>query len=116
MKVQLKQQALRLRIDESELKHLLAGDVLDNATVWPDGRTTHKQLELADGPGWQRRDDGWRIQLAATDVRALAGRLPSRDGLHADIPVPGHSPLELQFDVDVRDSTRRRHPKKATRA
>ena len=116
MKVQLKQQTLRLRIDEAELERLLAGDVLDNATTWPDGRTTHQQLELADGPGWQRRGDGWRIQLAATDVRSLAERLPSRDGLHAEIPVPGYSPLELQFDVDVRDSTRRRYPKKATRA
>jgi len=115
MKVQLKQQTLRLRIDEAELERLLAGDVLDNATVWPDGRATHQQLELADGPGWRRRDDGWRIQLADDDVRALAGRLPSLDGLHAAIPVPGHAPLELQCDVDVRDSTRRRYPKKASR-
>ncbi|HET7268660.1 MAG TPA: hypothetical protein VFJ15_11175 [Oleiagrimonas sp.] len=111
MRVQSKQQTLRLRIDEPELERLLAGEVLDNPTTWPDGGISHQQLALADQPDWQRIDDGWRLQLVADDVRALASRLPSRDGLTVELPTAGGTPLIAQFDVDVRDSTRRRYPK-----
>lgn len=111
MRVQLKRQNLRLRIDEEELERLLAGETLDNLTTWPDGHVSHQQVELADAHAWQRIDDGWRVHLATDAVRALAARLPCRDGLKIEMPGCGPSPLIVQFDVDVRDSTRRRYPK-----
>jgi len=102
MRVQQRQQSLRLRIDESELARLLVGETVENAMRWPDGRVERQQLALAAAPGWRRVDDGWRVALASDAVRALAARLPSRDGLK--LALEG---LEVTFDVDVRDSARR---------
>ncbi|MFC4761956.1 hypothetical protein [Dyella koreensis] len=108
MKIQLQEQTLRLRIDEAELAQLLAGTSVSNQTHWPDGRVEHHQLTLGGRAGWQRDGDGWRVTLSDTEVRAFAARLPSRDGLSLTLPVPGAEPLQLLFDVDVRDSVRHR--------
>lgn len=116
MKVQQQGQALRLRIDESELAQLLAGSRVGNQTQWPDGRMERQQLMLADSHGWQRHDSGWRVMLAEAEVRALAARLPSRDGLSLTLPVSGGEPLQVVFDVDVRDSVRLRRAGKEGRA
>ncbi|HET7299612.1 MAG TPA: hypothetical protein VFJ01_03080 [Oleiagrimonas sp.] len=109
MRVQQQEQSLRLRIDEAELARLLAGETAQNETCWPDGRVERQRLALAEQLDWQRDDDGWCIVLPASEVRALAARLPSRDGLTWDMPVPGGEVLRILFDVDVRDSTRQRH-------
>lgn len=116
MKVQLQEQSLRLRIDEAELSRLLDGSPVDNQTRWPDGRTERHQLALGDAPGWRRDDEGWRLTLDETEVRAFAQRLPSRDGLAMVLPVPGDEPLQVLFDVDVRDSVRHRRGDKERKA
>lgn len=108
MRVQLHGQTLRLRIDEAELAVLLAGDRVENATRWPDGRNQHQRLMLAVQASWQRLDDGWCLTLVEADVRALAARLPSRDGLSFALDTPGGGVLDVLFDVDVRDSLRQR--------
>jgi hypothetical protein len=108
MRVQLEGQTLRLRIDEAELSHMLGGGVAENHTRWPDGRHDIQQVRLAPQLGWQRDDTLWRIDLPDTDVRALSARLPSREGLHFDLPTPDGGTLQLLFDVDVRDSARKR--------
>lgn len=109
MRVQQQSQSLRLRIDEAELARLLAGDAVQNETCWPDGRIERQRLIPAEQLDWQRNDDGWCVTLPAFEVRALAARLPSRDGLSWEMPVPGGEILRILFDVDVRDSTRKRH-------
>lgn len=114
MRVQLKNQALRLRIDEPELARLLAGDSVDNATHWPDGTVSHQRVRLAEEHAWQRDQNGWCLRLAESAVQQLAARLPSREGLEFELAVPGGEPLHVLFDVDVRDSARRRHPKKTS--
>jgi hypothetical protein len=111
MKVQLQGQSLRLRIDEAELARLLDGATVDNRTSWPDGRAERHELALGNAPGWLRDGDGWRVTLDDAEVRAFASRLPSREGLSLSLPVPGAEPLELLFDVDVRDSVRHRRGK-----
>lgn len=112
MKVQLQDQTLRLRIDEAELAQLLDGRAVGNRTAWPDGRIEQHQLVLGPAQDWQRTADGWRVTWSDADVRALASRLPSRDGLTFNLPLPGDAMLELLLDVDVRDSVRhRRAPK-----
>lgn len=108
MRVQLKGQSLRMRIDEDEMARLQAGETLDNATCWPDGRISHQRVQLADADGWQRDADGWCILLAHTAVRNLASRLPTRDGLRIELAVVGSMPLKVLLDVDTRDSARRR--------
>jgi len=115
MKVQLQDQTLRLRIDEAELAQLLGGASVGNRTHWPDGSVESQQLALGDAHGWQRTGDGWKVMLADAEVRSFASRLPSRDGLEIALPVPGAEPLQLLFDVDVRDSVRHRRGKKEER-
>lgn len=108
MKVQLQGQALRLRIDEAELARLLCGGTLCDETCWPDGRVEQRQLMLAERYGWWRDKAGWCVALADAAVRDFAARLPSRDGLRLELPVPSGMVLQLLFDVDVRDSMRQR--------
>jgi hypothetical protein len=116
MRVQQQGQALRLRVDEAELARLLAGGTVENATGWPDGRTECQRLTLAARHGWRRDGVGWRIELADAAVRELAAHLPSRDGLSFELAVPGGDALQVLFDVDVRDSARRRRAGQAGRA
>lgn len=108
MRVQQQGQSLRLRIDEAELTALLAGDMVDNQTRWPDGHVEQQQLVLATQYGWQRIADGWRVALTDTTVRELVARLPSRDGLQFDLMLPDGDALHVLFDVDVRDSVHQR--------
>ncbi|GGA14925.1 hypothetical protein [Dyella caseinilytica] len=108
MRVQLEGQTLRLRVDEAELALLLAGGVAENRTHLPDGRVEVQQVRLAAQLDWRRDEANWHIGLPEPEVRALSMRLPSRDGLSFDIPTPGDAPLQLLFDVDVRDSARKR--------
>ena len=108
MRVQLEGQTLRLRIDEAELAQLLAGAAVENRTRLPDGRAEIQQLHLATHLGWQRNDATWHIELPKIDVTALSARLPSREGLHFELPMPDGETLQVLFDVDVRDSARRR--------
>ncbi|MEV8518858.1 hypothetical protein ABZR86_03565 [Dyella marensis] len=114
MKVQLQDQTLRLRIDEAELAQLLDGASVGNRTQWPDGRVEEHRLVLGQAHGWQRDADGWQVMLGDAEVRAFVARLPSRDGLEIALPVPGGAPLQLLFDVDVRDSVRHRRQPKAS--
>ncbi|WP_199099469.1 hypothetical protein [Dyella sp. ASV21] len=116
MKVQLQDQTLRVRIDEAELARLLDGAEVSNHTQWPDGVVECQRLALGATPGWQRESDGWRIVLNRAEVHAFASRLPSRDGLPITLAVPSGEPLQLLFDVDVRDSVRHRRHSKEGRA
>ena len=108
MRVQLEGQTLRLRIDEAELAQMLDGGVAENRTCLPDGRIETQQVRLAGQLGWQRDDSHWRVDLPDPDVRALGARLPSREGVHFDLSTPHGNVLRIQFDVDVRDSARKR--------
>jgi hypothetical protein len=108
MRVQMEGQSLRLRIDEEELARLLAGGSVDNRTGLPDGHIEMQQLSLATRIGWKREDTVWHICLPDAEVRALSQRLPTRDGLQFLLSTPGGETLQIVFDVDVRDSARKR--------
>ncbi|WP_233842117.1 hypothetical protein [Dyella sp. 2HG41-7] len=108
MRVQLEGQSLRLRIDEAELARLLSGDTVQNRTTLPDGRIETQGLRLTSKIAWRRDDATWLIDLPSAEVRALSERLPSRDGLQFSLPTPHDDALEILFDIDVRDSTRKR--------
>ena len=103
MRIQLQEQSLRLRVDEDEFKALLEGSVIDATTEV--GRAFRLSFKLV--PGDVATIEGTAtactITLPRQDIAALASRLPSRDGLSFDI-----DGLAVLFDVDVRDSVRRR--------
>jgi hypothetical protein len=110
MKVQLQGQQIRLRVDEDELAELLDGGEVFDATIVDELFEMRRGLVLGDDAEARLLGDteSWRIALPHGEVRALASRLPSRDGLRFTLPGSAE-PLELLFDVDVRDSVRRRH-------
>lgn len=103
MRIQFQEQSLRLRVDEDEFKALLEGNVIGAATAV--GRVFRLSFKLAPGDvaAIEGAADACTITLPRQEIAALAARLPSRDGLSFDI-----DGLAVMFDVDVRDSVRRR--------
>ncbi len=112
MRVQQHDQSLRLRIDEAELARLLEGGTVRNDTRWPDNHVQGQRIVLGLALAWQRDPEGWCVTLPEVEVRTLAARLPSREGLEFELPIAGHDGLRIRFDVDVRDSARRRMARK----
>lgn len=110
MKVQLQDQAMRLRLDEAELARLLAGDSVENLTRFGGGGGWGTAVSLHGGEQAVLLDGGTdcRLVLPRTAVEALAARLPCRDGLAFPLYLDDGTTLQLQFDVDVRDSVRQR--------
>ncbi|MDA3914986.1 hypothetical protein [Oleiagrimonas sp.] len=115
MRVQMQDQHLRLRLQEDEFRQLLEGGTVENRTHLPDGQQAVQQVHLADAVAWDAEPSLWRVALPAAELRAYAGRLPTRDGLHFTLSSMDVPDLQLQFDVDVRDSTRTRMPRHGQR-
>jgi hypothetical protein len=112
MKLQIEGQRLRVRIDEEELAQLLAGSAIETATQFAAAFAIRYSLELipADNANLSGSPAAWRIAIPAAQVRQHAARLPTREGLQFDLPgLHEQDNLQLLFDVDVRDSVRRRH-------
>lgn len=109
MKVQLLHQSVRVRVDEDELARLLAGQTLNNLTrlgtapPW----TLLIMLSAQDAATLEYEGHAPRIVLPTALITAYSERLPCRDGL-SFLLEQGHEPLQVQFDVDVRDSIRQR--------
>lgn len=119
MKIQIEGQHLRFRIDEAELAALLDGRSIDNLSRLPSGqgaRLVRHSVSLTGGhASCNCATDHWQLSLPRDALEEHARRLPSRDGLiftfdagagHAE-----HMTLQVTFDVDVRDSARKRLPK-----
>ena len=115
MKLQIEVQNLRIRIDEDELARLLVGNVVAGRTQFAGAFTMHVTLRLHGGvePVLSGQADAWQVALPEAAVRGHASRLPTREGLRYRLPCEGNADtLELLFDVDVRDSVRKRHGSK----
>ena len=114
MKVQMRGQELRFRIDEDELASLLdGGEVQDVTRVGPDDSLL-RSVVLHDGPTpeFAFTPRNWRLRLPGIAVRAHAARLPCRDALAFDLPGDGDVALAVRLEVDVRDSLRVRGAKR----
>jgi hypothetical protein len=110
MKLQIDRQRLRIRIDEDELARLLGGATIETHTQFAGAFTI--SFTLASTRDANARFAGhanrWEISLPHAEVEAHAARLPTRDGLNFTLAgTEDGEPLELLFDVDVRDSARR---------
>lgn len=111
MKCQIDGQKLRVRIDEDELARLLEGHPLQSVSRFANAFSITVVIEPVASEAAALSGDAaaWRIALPLTDLRHHAARLPSRDGLTYRLPGRADADmLELLFDVDVRDSARRR--------
>jgi hypothetical protein len=114
MKLQIEAQNLRVRIGEDELAQLLTGQSIEARTQFADAFAMHYVLELTstDAAAVTGSPALWRIAIPEAQVRRHAALLPTRDGLAFVLPgAHGEGSLQLLFDVDVRDSTRRRYPR-----
>jgi len=111
VKLQIENQHLRLRIDEAELASLLGGDCLETQTHFAQAFSITFTLRLTQSAeaSVTGQFDAWNIAVPHAAVMAHAERLPTREGLRFALPTHGNNePLTLLFDVDVRDSARRR--------
>lgn len=111
MKLQIQDQALRLRLDEREFAQLLAGAPVLQQLQLGGGVGLCQSVELVaeDQPSLLASHAHWRLQLPRDVVQAYGLRLPCREGLQFSLPLDARlDPLLLTFDVDVRDSIRQR--------
>ncbi len=111
MKLQIEGQHLRVRIDEDELARLLEGTAVGARTRFSDAFAISFELKLVDAEeaNLEGQADSWKIGLPKAAVSEHASRLPTRDGLRFVLTGERtEDALTLLFDVDVRDSARRR--------
>ncbi|BDU21923.1 hypothetical protein [Dyella sp. GSA-30] len=111
MKLQIEGQHLRVRIGEEELAQLLAGQAIEAMTQFAEVFAVRYSLELtpADTANLSGSPAAWRIAIPEERVREHVARLPTREGLQFALPGEREEDnLQLLFDVDVRDSVRRR--------
>ncbi|MCD9086971.1 hypothetical protein [Stenotrophomonas sp. SY1] len=117
MKIQIQDQSLRVRLDESELARLLDGQPVQNQTrlvgqgIWSQTVQLNEQaLPQVCGSA-----EALLLTLPRDAVTALSARLPCRDGLGWELAAADEV-LRLQLDVDVRDSVRQRGVQRRTDA
>lgn len=110
MKVQLRGQSIRFRIDEAELERLLAGEAVGNVTGVGHGVVWGQGLRLGDEtpPRLDATATDWTLWLPRPQVLDYVARLPCRDGVEFVLTPDGAEPLSVAFEVDVRDSVRTR--------
>lgn len=107
MKLQFRDSALRVRIDETELSGLLDGKPLALTVILGERVLLDVRLGLAAQLAFHGGTP-WYVSLPERDVRTYADALPRRDALVFMLEEQGSTPLRLEFEVDVRDSVARR--------
>lgn len=109
MKAQLQSDALRLRLDEDELARLFAGETLRLRTQLHGRPLFALELCVAEALTFTA-DAMWRCALPLPALRAYAESLPRRDALALFPDAGDAASLRIDFEVDVRDSRKRRGP------
>ncbi|WP_109124972.1 hypothetical protein [Dyella sp. C11] len=114
MKLQIEGQSLRVRVNEDELAVLLGERPVVGRTRFTLQMSLSCTLQAvpSNAARFDGQPDAWTIDLPLDDVRAHAARLPTREGLSFQLESGEGAPLELRFDVDVRDSVKHRYPDK----
>ncbi|MEO6227745.1 MAG: hypothetical protein ABIO61_07845 [Thermomonas sp.] len=114
MKLQLQGQNMRLRIDESELAHLLAGEAVTNQTQLGSTHGFSQVLTLGGQvmPTLVMREGDWHIALPHAEVAAYVEQLPCRHALAFEVAMDAGPPLDVGFEVDIRDSLQARGPRR----
>lgn len=124
MKLQFQHQSLRLRLSEDELAELLAGRSLLHHQQLAPATELHARIQPVSGSvslgrRWSAQTgDGLlalELRLESDVLRAYADRLPCKQGLQWQIQLSSGAALEIDLEVDVRDSIGKRghHPRQA---
>jgi hypothetical protein len=113
MKLQLTVTSLRLRIDESELAVLQAGQTLELAPRHGGEALIALEVCVGESFAFAHQGPSWRLCIPGDALQQYVEGLPSRDPL--GLRLEGEGGLRIDFDVDVRDSiairgARRRRP------
>ena len=110
MRVQLENDTIRVRIDEDELGELLDNVALLGSTAFGTVFTMRYAIDATGRDTWELSGNAheWRLEVPRGALADLRSRLPSKDGL--EFQIPGHDTVAttVRFDVDVKDSLRRR--------
>lgn len=104
MKLQITPASLRIRVGEGELDALLRGERLGLAPVHRGRTLVDVEVVLAQDSALSA-DGQWRVSIDRGLVEAYAATLPRRDPLVVD---SGEAGLQVEFEVDVRESIARR--------
>ena len=104
MKLQVQDRSLRLRVDEAGLAALLDGQSLAIDVTHAGRRLLSLVACIGPELRFDCEADAWRLVLPAEAIARYANSLPRRDGLEFELD----GGLRLAFEVDVRDSVRRR--------
>lgn len=107
MKLQLQENSLRLRLNESELAELLTGGPQRLSVERGGEPLLVLVVALGDDLGLTIGSE-WRLVLPGDEVRRYVERLPTRESLVFAL----EGDLKLDFDVDVRDSVQVRGPRR----
>lgn len=111
MRVQLENDTIRVRIDEDELAELLGDVALLGSTAFGRAFTMRYAIDATEGD-WSLNGTAheWRLEVPRAALLDLKARLPSKDGLAFGMPGHNTAATRVVFDVDVKDSLRRRKP------
>ncbi len=116
MKIQINGQQLRFRIDEDALAELLDSGHLTRSSHLSPGVRLVQRIVLGDAPdgaALQVEPGAWSLRLPRADLLDYVARLPCREGLEYLLPgAAPDAPLRVGIEVDVRDSVRRRGPRR----
>lgn len=118
MKLQLQGPGVRLRVDETELARLLAGETVVNQTLLGTATGFSQSLALGQvrAPSLAVRDGGWLVTLPARAMAPYVEQLPSRHALSFELDMGAGALVRLDFEVDVRDSMQARGPRRRQQA
>ncbi|URL57997.1 hypothetical protein IM816_15525 [Luteibacter flocculans] len=110
MRVQLEDDTVRVRINEDELTELLQDVALLGSTSFGMAFTMRYAIDATDADACTLSGTAheWRMEVPRDALRELQAKLPSKDGLTFDIPGRDTVATTVRFDVDVKDSLRRR--------
>lgn len=104
MKMQVREQSIRLRLSEADLATLLADGQCSDSTALP-GALWKRTLRLLDtDAGISRDGDEWCFSVPRLAFQAFASQRPRRDGYVTIIADGTARAIELSIEVDVRDS------------
>ena len=115
MKVQINGQHLRFRIDEGELARLLSeGLVQAHSQLVSDFGLVQRVRIVDSGAAAFSAGAGlWTLRVPRDELLAYAQRLPCREGLEYLFDInPSGPALQVDLEVDVRDSVRARGPRR----
>lgn len=113
MKVQLSDGRARLRVDEAEFAGLLAGETVVSKTAFPGGTWIVRLVtDASPGCAASLHAGVLSLRLSRAEMTAYQSRLPCREGVTWVLAGDDGVGVRIEFEVDVRDSTRLRGPRR----